>query len=166
MEISLSDRDIKKALNNKTKVIEYKELDNYNSILDVLDPYDNVVILYVTKKGYGHWTCVIKHGKRIEFFDSYGYIPDDEFSFINKNFRKENGMENKKLLALLKDAQDNGYIIHYNENKLQKEADNINTCGRWCILRIYLRNLSIDEFSDKVYNDKVVLKLTDNIPSK
>lgn len=164
MEIALSDRDIKKALQNKTRVIEYKELNYYDDILTLLYPYDNLVILYTTKKGYGHWTCVIKHNNRIEFFDSHSYIPDDEFSFINKNFRNENGMESKVLLKLLNKAYDDGYIIHYNQYKLQEEKEGINTCGRWCLLRIYLRNLSIDEFASKIKNDKIAYELTKNIP--
>lgn len=165
MDIALSNKDILKALNNKTKVIQYKDLLDYKDIDDLLYPHDNVVILYNTNKNYGHWTCIIKRNNDIEMFDSYGYKPDDQQKYITEKVKLDNNMNFPYLTYLLYKSK-NKYKVHYNNYKLQSEKNGINTCGRWVILRIHLKNMNINEFAKIIKNDKIAYNLTSEIGEK
>src|SRR5579862_2836849 len=87
MNKSLSDRDIWKALSNRTNLIVYPELRNYSTINEIFGPYDTAVLLYLDSKNMGHWTGLIKRNNRIEFFDPYSNKPDTEFGWYDKKVR-------------------------------------------------------------------------------
>ena len=55
---SLSGEDILKALEYECNLVQYKDLENFNSIEELLGPYKKCVLLYHTKLNYGHWTCL------------------------------------------------------------------------------------------------------------
>jgi len=109
------------------------------------------MILYEINPHNGHWVCVLKHDPArllksgastgrlmlfqqgsLEFFDSYGLKVDDELKYATYANEIVNG---KKILYDLFENTDS--IIEYNGKRLQKMAKNINTCGKWCLLRIY-----------------------------
>lgn len=164
MNKSLSNLDIEKYLDNKTNILTYPELKKFNSIDEILEPYDNCVILYLTKKDYGHWCCFYKTNGMIEFFDSYGIEPDMELKEIDKNFRNNNGQKIPYLTELLLKSKKQ---ISFNNHKLQKMSSNIATCGRHCIVRICNKDIPIDEYA-KILKllgnpDKVVTEITHNI---
>jgi len=166
---SFSGEDITDLLDNKTKIVTYPELQKYNSIDKLLSPYDNVVILYETKKNYGHWVCLIKHKKDnvIEFMDSYGLMPDDELKFVPMHFRISNDELKSHLTALLYNCP---YDVEYNHYKLQKNTRDVNrkiaTCGRHVAVRLLFRQLRLEPYiklikSIKCYDpDEVVTFLT------
>lgn len=155
MNYSLSGQDILNIMKNKTKIISYKEIRNFKSINELLEPFNSVFILYESKKHIGHWTLLFKLNKKeIEFFDSYGLNIDDELQFINKEFRKKsNQLKTYLTRLLLKDF--NKYIIHYNNFQFQKFDTNIATCGRWCLFRLLNKKLYINEFYKKVCNTQL-----------
>lgn len=141
--VPLSGGDVSDLLNGKTKIITYPELNKYESIGELLEPYGNVVILYLNTPNSGHWTTLFKYPNEpgIEFFDPYAMIPDHEFKFIDN--REELGEEYAMLSRLLLEYSG---PIEYNDNKFQRFAKNINTCGRWVVLRLLLRSMSLEEF--------------------
>lgn len=142
--IPLSKKDILRILKGRTKVIVYPELHNYNNIEELLNPYGTCIILYLTKKNYGHWTCLIDHDDRIEFYDPYkDYTPDSELKEINYNFREESNQVRPYLAELLCNSDKE---IEYNNYKFQELKDNIKTCGRHCISRILFKNFKLDEY--------------------
>lgn len=159
---SFSGEDILTLCDNKTRIITYPELYNFKNIDDVLEPYGNVVILYETSKGYGHWICVIKHNDKIEFFDPYGLPCDDQLEFISKKFRKEN---NENFPILSKMLYESGYKIVYNSEQLQKYSDDISSCGRHVSFRIIMKNVPLNEYGallkrNKYDPDTIVTYLT------
>lgn len=165
MNKSLSDIEISEALDNNCKVITYIELSKYKNIDQLLSNKKYIIILYETMQNYGHWCCLFKTNKdTIEFFDSYGVLPDDELKYAYKFFRKKNNMILPHLTFLLLFCP---YKVEYNNYKFQKKGPNIATCGRWCIVRCLFSDYNIDEFYKlfKKYKnkDKVVLYLTKNI---
>lgn len=165
MNKSLTGIEIEKALNNNCKIITYSKLSNFDDIDSVIGSKKYVVILFETRKYYGHWCCLFKNNKgSIEFFDSYGIMPDDELKYSSKVFRKNNNMFLPHLTYLLLVCP---YNIEYNNYKFQKMKKNISTCGRWCIVRCLLSDINIDDFYDlfKKYKDKdkVAVYLTKNI---
>ena len=168
MDKSLSNQDIENFLGHSPNIIRYKDLKKFNSIDQALKN-GYVIILYETKQNFGHWVLVFKRNKNtIEHFDSYGIKPDDELDFIKPIFKIINGTVKPYLTYLLLKSK---YKVEYNEFKLQKMAPNINTCGRWILLRLLLKDYDIYDFKKildkklkeyKINNyDELVVKLID-----
>lgn len=162
MNYSLSNGDINKLLDGKCNIMSYDQLNNYNNIDSAMGKYGALVLLYQTKQNYGHWCCVFKRNNdTIEFFDPYGLFPDDELEFVPNNMRNVLGEDYPHLTWLLYNS---GYKkIDYNSKQLQKFKEDVNTCGRHCVVRIMMRNLSIDEYIKFLGKDpdKKVLELTE-----
>lgn len=160
----LSTSQIKKALDNKVWVMTYDKLKNFDTIDEALGPFKKLVILYLTKHNYGHFVCLWKFNETtIQFFDSFGDKVDRELKYIPKFFRHESGQEYPALSYLLLKS---GYKIRYNQYKFQN-IDN-NTCGRWCIYRLWNSNLNEKQFANifkgkKVSPDILVTYFTRNI---
>ena len=75
----LSGEDLVKICEGKVVVVPYHTLKNYNSIEDLLDKFGAVILLYETKQNFGHYTALYyNNSKQLEFFDSYGFAPDQE----------------------------------------------------------------------------------------
>jgi len=142
-DIPYSGEDIMNVCRGETKVLTYKDLNKYKHIDEILDPYDNFVLLYETTPDYGHWTCVIRHPdkNKIEFFDPYGYGIDEQFKFVKK--KGINGKNENKLAELLLNSN---YDIVESNAKIQKKGKNINSCGRHVGVRINMRDLPLDEY--------------------
>tara|TARA_R110002049_G_scaffold85169_4_gene216701 strand:- start:691 stop:1203 length:513 start_codon:yes stop_codon:yes gene_type:complete len=160
---SLSGEDILKALDYKCNIVQYKDLKNYNNIDELLGPYKKCVILYHTRRNYGHFTCVYEYNNTIFFFDSYGIIPDDELKFLHKDLKKELNSQHRHLTKLL---YNQNKPVEYNEYQLQKREKNIATCGRWVILRLKYPSISVDDFfqqfefsKDYISNDELICLL-------
>ena len=161
MNVSLSNDDIMKVLKGHTKIIPYNEISKYNSIEEILHPYGSAVILYLTDKSYGHWVGLIKHNNNhVEHFDSYGYTPDDEFSFIDKSSRTKYNYRGRPYLSTLL-SKFKG-TVEYNHDKLQGSSNQIATCGRHCCLRILCKSIPLKQYVSMVkkFNpDKLVVEL-------
>lgn len=145
MDYSLSGNDIKELLLNKVKIITHGEIKNYNNINNLLGKYKKCVILYRSTPDYGHWTALFKNKHGINFFDSYGNKPDNILKFLPNNLNKDLEQDHINLLKLLYKSREK---IYYNEYPLQEFKENINTCGRWVVLRLFLSNLTETEFNN------------------
>tara|TARA_B100000214_G_C23568964_1_gene446407 strand:+ start:78 stop:566 length:489 start_codon:yes stop_codon:yes gene_type:complete len=162
MEKSLSGYEI---LNNvECNILTYSDIKKFNNI-DDLFINDKCIILYETTKNKGHWTCIYKYKDTIYFFDSYGNNFSEQTKFIPKHINKKLKQDHKKLIELLYKSP---YKVEYNEHKLQKYKQGVNTCGRWCIIRLKYPEIPVDEFNKlfknkKLSPDEIVLGLTNNI---
>jgi hypothetical protein len=164
MEYSLSDSDMK-AMLPYANIMTYTQLasafaDGY-SIYDLMGPGKTLVLLYLTKTNHGHWTCVFeRHNGSIECFDSFGFVPDDQLTFVPKHFKKESQQNHTYLLRMLAAT---GVPIHYNKDQLQTMSPHVNTCGRHVICRIAMRKLLIDDYVKMFHNtnpDEIVVLAT------
>ena len=171
IDYPLKGRDIMKILNDRTNIIEYKNLYNIENLDDIFIN-NSCVILYRSSQDMAHWCCIFKNKEGLNFFDPYGCIIDNEINEIEKdnpNFSNNyynNGT--KRLIELILKA--NYEYIIYNEYKLQQLKYNINTCGRHCCVRLLLQDLTLEEYVNKLlklsnnkYLDEVVLKITNNL---
>lgn len=151
-KIDLSGADILRITENKCNVISYDNLQNVNSIDDLLGAYGACIILYTTKSNFGHWTTLMKiDDDLLEFFDPYGYSVDEELQIIDKlHLRKDGRYNNPHLTALINQSK---YKVKVNKNQVQKEASDMNTCGRWASLRVKLRHYSLDKFINLMCNN-------------
>jgi len=142
--ISLSNDDILKKLDGKVNIIDYSQLKYVHDIDEILYPYDACVILYLTRKNYGHWTCIFKRGNLIEHFDSYGLMPDAELDWkMDPYFRKKSNQDYPHLSCLLIDSK---YDLSFNEHQFQKKLKDINTCGRHVIVRLWCRDMPLEDY--------------------
>jgi hypothetical protein len=58
-EIPLSSTDIKKLLGDKIKIIKYPDIHLYNSIDELLEPFNCAIILYEYRESFGHWCSLL-----------------------------------------------------------------------------------------------------------
>lgn len=158
IDYALSSEDIYNAMDGKTKVLLYSQIADYDSIDDLLSPNGNVFILYQSKPRYGHWCCLFRRNKKnIQFFDSYGFFPDSEMKLINKNFLCESNQLRKHLSHLLINSH---YTINYNDKPLQEFKKGVNTCGRWCLLRVANMHMTDKAFYNAVKEQSNELQCT------
>ena len=166
---AISGGDILKILNGKTRIMKYSDLAKINNINELLFGFDSCVILILSKENYGHWVCITRHGKKLEFFDSYGFFIDDDdyFKRTSKYCRKVFGQDYPHLTYLFLTC-DPEYEITYNEIRFQKMSPKISTCGRHVICRIMYKNLELYDYYNFLKSignnlDKVVTLLTHKI---
>ena len=165
--IPLSDHDIKRMCDGKVKVIMYSDLKKYKTLDQLLKPYGSVIILYRTGENYGHWCCLNKINKNtVEFFDPYGNMVDLDLKWTDEKTRKQLGQDLPLLSKLMYDSP---YRLDYNHHKFQNIKDaSLATCGRWCVLRILLKDLTLKQFSKiflkkKKSPDSIVTELSANL---
>lgn len=147
---SFSDGDIKSFFRNGLNfMFKYSDLQDMNTINDLFINAPFCVILIEEHLNSGHWVSLMKYDNgTIEQFDSYSGRIDAELKYIsNRQKTKLNEVGNR--LTQLLDEYDGDVV--YNHYRFQKLANGINTCGRWCVLRIlmFLDGYNIDQFVKK-----------------
>ena len=135
--------DIGRTFGNP-KVVVYSDLPKN------LDRNTGYFVLYEIKPNDGHWTLLFydKFEKTWNFFDSYGIILDKELDFT---YYPTDYKESKPLTNLI---FGNGFEEYYEINDIpyQKFKENINTCGKWCLIRYLCYKLGYDtEWFDKKF---------------
>ena len=138
LSMMITSEDIDRYLDDgSSKILKYSELDQFRTIEELLPrDIDYRIILIEQNPNSGHWCCILRYGKNIEWLDSYGLRFDEELNFISKMKNKLLGQDVKYLTILLNDAKARGWNCIWNKKKLQQLKDGVNTCGRWCLLRI------------------------------
>jgi hypothetical protein len=145
---SLSDADIRHILGQNTKIVEFKDLDTFENIYELLpNEKDFVIILVESKDNSGHWVMLIRDGNRIEQFDSYGCPLETELNFISSAMNRMLGQSKQEFHQLMRTIDEEDELV-YNKSRLQAEDPNIATCGRHCCLRGLMHNLgySLEEY--------------------
>lgn len=159
----LSDSDLRKLIEGHAKVVLYSNLKGYSSLNELLNcPGQSIFLLYQQAPNYGHWTCLFKQGNRIEFFDPYGINVDDELKWTDPSMRKQLHMDKPWLSKLLYESPPH-YTLIYNQHPFQKRGNDINTCGRWCVLRLLFKNLSLEQFVELFGKSNIKKKSLDSI---
>jgi hypothetical protein len=150
---SLSDTDIQKVMGG-VKLFKYPELHRMSSIEDAFDDKGRAMMLYLTEDANtGHWVCMIKRGKTIEYFDPYGgYKPDSERKWLTPEKQQALGEAEPTLSRMI---QEGGYKVVSNPYHFQKEGGDINTCGRHCCSRLLFSHLPLKEYKNMIVESKV-----------
>jgi len=126
---------------------------------------DFVFLLIESEINSGHWTLLIRDDNTFEYYDSYAtshkrildYIP----KYMNRKLGNNYGEDLGKMIKSIKPTDK----YKYNKTKFQKEAPNINTCGRWVIARISLflsDDLKLKEFTKLMKTKAKKLKMTND----
>ena len=137
------------------RVIEYDGLPKNGSIQQVFSSkYKAVIVLYEMhdskhrqQDGMGHYACLVKLRKGVEYFSSYGGTPASEIA--------ETHSDPKRLQRLL--GRD--YIV--NRANFQAKYHTA-TCGRWAFARAFLADLPLKSFQG-FFNKKVHLANPDQV---
>lgn len=169
MNYSLTDSDIYTALQGKINIIPYNELPKYHNINELIKPYDCCIILHQARLNEGHWACLVlnktKSPPLLEYFNSYGDNVD-EFSMVVDEPYKTMLHEDYPYLSML--MIDSPYELSYNERQMQEVAENISTCGRYCILRCLFKDMDLYDFLE-LFNhphytpDEMSIIMTENL---
>lgn len=94
---------------------------------------DNIILLQdPTDMHSGHWISVSRNvpKKEIYFFSTYGGKPDvEKIQWMSDDDMKESGQDLNIFNDGLRDLQQHGWEIHFNDVPYQKIGDNTATCG-------------------------------------
>jgi hypothetical protein len=150
----MTDADLEKYTGVKSEdIIKYSDLKNYPKIEDLLpDQKDFRIVLIEDKYNSGHWVVVLRDGKNIEYFNSYGAKWDYDWKFINRMIRTILGQNTNEMTRLMDQAKKDGFKVSYNKNRFQTLSSGSQTCGRWVIFRIETHKMGYNtaEFKDLV----------------
>lgn len=169
ISVPLTDGDIEKHTGIK-EVIKYSDLKKYSSIEDLL-PTDKsaVIILIEDQLNSGHWVAVMRYDKTVEYFNSYGAKWDTDWKFVNRMVRMILGENTNEMTRLMDKASAEGWTTIWNKYRFQKLSSKIQTCGRWCVLRIEMMKMgyNLKEFYDFIKKrEKEMGEKSDFIVSK
>ena len=165
MQYFVTSTDLQAIFKN-CKIVKYADLDQYTDIYQLLpNRMDFVFLLTESEKNSGHWTLIIRDDNTFEYFDSYGTSPKNILDYIPKYTNRKLGNDFKEDLGkMIKSIKPTDKFI-YNMTKFQKEAPNINTCGRWVIARLSLflsDDLNLKEFTKLMKTKAKKLKMTND----
>ena len=165
MDYFVTSTDLQAIFQN-CKIIKYADLDNYNDIYMLLpNRMDFCFILTESELNSGHWTVLIRNNNMFEYFDSYGVSPKSILDYIPSFKNKQLGNNySEDLGKMIKSIKSTDKFI-YNKTKFQKDAPNINTCGRWCICRpaLFLADdLNLKDFTNLIKMKTKQLKMTND----
>ena len=147
IHIPISD-DYMRVLCPDSIIVHYDELPAIDNLNQILGANGKCIILYLTAKYSGHYTCLFKRNGTLYFFNSYGEPVDYDFRFIKDNVLKEEH-EDKPYLKLL--IERSGLPVDVNKYCLQ--AKDTATCGYHCAVRLWNTEKNNEKYAeDLVYN--------------
>jgi len=158
----IDDLEIKKYLKN-AKIMTYNHLSSIPNI-ETLLPTDKsyILLLYLETPSSGHWVSLMRYGKTIEYFDSYGGKIDAPLLWLPIHEREPLGTASPYLTRLLNDAL-NRFKVVYNPVSYQTKKNDVNTCGRHSIFRIknlLEKNMDLKKFNNYISKLKTDSKLS------
>jgi len=147
IEEPLGDDDLRYYF-SKARILKYNQLVQYSSIEALLpEERDFCFLLIEDSPNRGHWVALLRHHNQIEFFDSFGGKVDSQLSWSCPSVRRGLGQCKTHLSDLLNQSP---FEVVYNPIPYQQDGQDINTCGRHCVLRIVSRfspeNLNLSDY--------------------
>ena len=153
---SFSDDDMRRLVENEANLVTYPEIKKYKTLDQLLGKHRACIILYLQTPNYGHWCCIFEREDvkgLINFYDPYGYFPDDELDFNKESVNRSLGQLMPYLSMLMIKDKDR-YKFTYNQYILQSSGKNNNICGRAVGLRLNFRDIDDKEFYDLLAKNK------------
>lgn len=149
----ISNKEMYIYLGRENVVVKgYDELHSKMDLDDLFDGLDSLIILYLIKgQNSGHWCCLLRKGKNIEFFDSYGKKLDYSLKY------------NDERLPIISEILLKNGVKHVENNMydFQSSDSRVSTCGRYCVFRVQNKNLSLKQFQDGFLKSKFPKKFFD-----
>ena len=152
----LSGDQIVKALDDKVKMVLYRDLSKYKTLDSLLSPYNRVVIFFemdLPRGGSkrGHWTSLklLSDHRSVIFLDSYGMKLSQPLQYVNPKIILKTGQRPKLLETLLYNSP---YDIYFSQYRLQSKSTKVATCGRYAILSLIDLDQNEDSFNQMIVN--------------
>jgi len=127
----VSSIDLKKKIKHKFKLVQYKDLFEYQNLNQLL-PNSKLSILIIlintSPEGGGHWTILVRQKKLITYFDSYGKKIDQELKYISASDKNQLHENEPYLSELINNAN---VQVEQNTIQFQSYSPDINTCGKY-----------------------------------
>ena len=140
----LSDGDIRTILGDDIRILTYPDLNKVNNINQIFDKKGRCILLFLTHSPTeGHWCCLLRKKKGIEFFDPYGDPPEAQKKSADPKLLAQLGSFHDRLMELFKKS---GMPVYYNTYPFQKERGDVNTCGRHCVVRCLYAPYSLEKY--------------------
>lgn len=151
-DYALSNDDIQAILEPDTKIFTYPAFADMESIDEAFDQLGRCIFLFLTQsETAGHWLCMFKRDDNtIEYFDSYGQKPEAQREWLTEEKLTELGEGEPYLYDLMRQS---GYKVFYNKFPYQTDRNDINTCGRWAVARLIMKDYSNMQFHNAVKAD-------------
>lgn len=114
----------------------WDDLSKFSTAEELMSLGAVVILLQIESRNaprVGHFILLLNHGEYLEHFDSYGLTMEEELSVIHEHHLTRIFDKYRKR------------IIN-NTAKLQTLRQDINTCGRWVVARLLLRDKDLDSF--------------------
>lgn len=149
----MTDGDLERYFGSgiESEVMTYSQLANFASIDELLpNAFDFRIILVEQMRNKGHWVLILKYNNIIEDFDSYGKGIEPQRNFIASGMNRLLGQEHNHIKRLVARSP---YKYVVNKHRFQSLKPDVNTCGRWCCLRIIMaKSLKMDlpEYTEMV----------------
>lgn len=132
----------------KLPVVYYPDLQDVKDIDELFGEKGSFLLMYLKSPTFGHWVLVSKSKMEpltLEYFDPLGNMIDhylDEFKF-EKGAQYPGSNQLAKLMhaSRYKKVMSNGI-------QLQLDAPEVQTCGKWCMLRYLLLFVPMEQFVD------------------
>ena len=123
-----------------SRLVIYDDLVHYHRLIDLVK-YGEVIILHipVENKMSGHWVMLWRNREGFNYFCPYA-LAIDQIMYSGSQFGQS--LPHLSRLILTHPGQ-----VMFNEIPLQQHKANVNTCGRWCIVRAMCRDMTEVEFS-------------------
>ncbi len=120
----------------KVNYIIYSSIKKYNTIDELFGKNQGLIILIDKGQSVGHFVCLLKKQKNIEFFGPYSFTLSKILKILNIND-----------YSLIKLFNKSNYRIYYNKYKYEDiNNPKIETCGRHCIIRLIKFSLNNNEY--------------------
>jgi hypothetical protein len=144
----LSDDDIRGLLGGNIEISPYPKIKDVQNIGELFDNRGRAIIFYPQQsENQGHWTCMIRDGRQIEFFDPYGEPPDAQKDGLSKNQLERMRMDHPDLTRLLEES---GCHVIFNKVQLQKMSNDVQTCGRHCVCRLLYYKMPLSRYRQMI----------------
>lgn len=134
--------DLRALATDHIKFIEYSQLAKMTFDDLWAEGPRVIVLLNIINKNHrepvGHWITLLKFPDYVEHFDPYGLTIDQELAFTH----------DKPLLGSLL----RGHTVVENRTRLQKFRENVNTCGRWAVVRANKYPMNLHDFKKWIHD--------------
>lgn len=154
---TLTGEDIADALNDKCKIVTYSELQDFDSLDDLMD-FNAVILLYeFPGESVGHWVSITFNPDKqlLSFYDPYGFAPDQAGELKGSKSRLLSMMV-REYCALKR------CLFEYNSQQMQQFGEQINVCGRYCIIRVLMKDLDNAQFN-AMLSEKHTIRSADDM---
>ena len=133
-------------LQTPLNIVYYPDLQYIDNIDQLLKDKSSFILMYQKSPEFGHWVLVSKSRQyplTLEYFDPLGGSVD---KYLNE-FQYSQGAQYPGSNYLTHRMQKSRYKdLLWNGVDLQKDSPDIQTCGKWCLLRHLLLFVPLDEF--------------------